>query len=203
MIDTERHMEILRSEDPIAFFQKWLKEAEKSEPNDAEAMSLATVDTQNRPSLRMVLLKGADGKGFRFFTNMESNKGNQLARHPYAALCLHWKSLLRQVRVEGRVELLPEAEADAYFTTRHPLSRLGAWASRQSQPLESRAALEARVKEYEKKFSGQDIPRPPHWRGYLVVPQKIEFWQQGEGRLHDRFLFTKNNENWDLTRLNP
>lgn len=151
----------------------------------------------------MVLLKGVDAKGFRFFTNMESNKGEQIARHPYAALCFHWKSLLRQVRVEGEVEVLPEADVDAYFATRHPLSKLGAWASRQSQPLETRADLEARVKDYEKKFAGQDIPRPPYWRGYLVVPQKIEFWQQGEGRLHDRFLFTKNNDSWDLQRLNP
>jgi pyridoxamine 5'-phosphate oxidase len=196
-------MEILRTQDPIIFFQNWLQEALASEPNDAEAMSLATVGADGQPSVRMVLMKGVDQQGFRFFTNMESRKGRELSAHPRAALCFHWKSLLRQVRIEGRVEKLPAAEADDYFNTRHPLSKLGAWASQQSAPLESRAALEARVQEIEQKFQGQTVTRPPFWCGYLVVPEKIEFWQQGEGRLHDRFLFTRNGDAWDLARLNP
>lgn len=196
-------MEILRSQDPISFFQNWLSEAMASEPNDAEAMALATVGADGLPSVRMVLCKGAGSDGFRFFTNADSRKGGELAAHPRAALCFHWKSLLRQVRIEGRVEKLPAADADDYFKTRHPLSRLGAWASRQSQPLESRAALEARVAEIAAKYKDQDIPRPPYWSGYLVVPEKIEFWQQGEGRLHDRFLFTRTADGWDLVRLNP
>lgn len=196
-------MEILRSQDPISFFQNWLSEAAASEPNDPDATALATVGADGLPSVRMVLCKGVDAKGFRFFTNSESRKGKELAAQPYAALCFHWKSLLRQVRVEGRVEKLADADADEYFSTRHPLSKLGAWASRQSQPLESRTALEARVAELAEKYKGQDIPRPPHWWGYLVVPAKIEFWQQGEGRLHDRFLFTRTGEGWDVARLNP
>lgn len=196
-------MEILRTQDPISFFQNWLTEARASEPNDPEAMSLGTVGPDGLPSVRMVLLKGVDQAGFRFYTNMESRKGRELSAHPRAALCFHWKSLLRQVRVEGRVEKLPGTDADDYFKSRHPLSKLGAWASRQSEPLDSRAALEERVKEIEEKFQGQEIPRPPHWSGYLVVPEKIEFWQQGDGRLHDRFLFTRLPTGWDLARLNP
>jgi len=196
-------MEILRSQDPIFLFQNWLAEAAASEPNDPDATALATVGADGLPSVRMVLCKGVDAKGFRFFTNGESRKGRDLAAQPHAALCFHWKSLLRQVRVEGRVEKLPTADADDYFNTRHPLSKLGAWASRQSEPLESRAALEARVAELAEKYTGQDIPRPPYWSGYLVVPEKIEFWQQGEGRLHDRFLFTCTGEGWNLQRLNP
>lgn len=196
-------MEILRSQDPISFFQNWLSEAAAREPNDPEAMALATVGADGLPSVRMVLCKGVDRLGIRFFTNADSRKGQELAAHPRAAVCFHWKSLLRQVRIEGRVEKLPAADADDYFKTRHPLSRLGAWASRQSQPLESRAELEARVAEIAEKYKDQDIPRPPYWSGYLLVPEKIEFWQQGEGRLHDRFLFTRAGEGWDLTRLNP
>lgn len=196
-------MEILRTENPISFFQNWLKEAQASEPNDPEAMALATVGAGGMPSVRMVLMKGVDQQGFRFFTNMESQKGQELAAHPRAALCFHWKSLQRQVRIEGRVEKLPAADADDYFKTRHPLSKLGAWASQQSRPLESRAVLEARVKEIEEKFQGIDIPRPGYWAGYLVVPEKIEFWQQGEGRLHDRFAFTRSGDGWDVQRLNP
>lgn len=196
-------MEILRSQDPISFFQNWLSEAAQSEVNDPEAMALATVGADGLPSVRMVLCKGVDRLGFRFFTNADSRKGQELAAHPRAAVCFHWKSLLRQVRVEGRVEKLPAADADDYFKTRHPLSRLGAWASRQSQPLESRAELEARVAEIAEKYKDQDIPRPPYWSGYLLVPEKIEFWQQGDGRLHDRFLFTRAGDGWDLVRLNP
>ena len=195
-------MEILRGKDPIELFEEWLSDATNREINDPEAMSLATVDADGRPSVRMVLLKGVAKKGFSFYTNMESRKGAALAAHPLAALCFHWKSLQRQVRVEGRVEILSSEDADAYFATRHPLSRLGAWASAQSRPLESRAILESRVEEYKEKF-GLDIPRPPYWGGYLVVPDRIEFWQAGEGRLHDRFLFTMKKDEWDLQRLNP
>lgn len=196
-------MEILRGQDPISFFQNWLSDAVASEPNDAEAMALATVGADGLPSVRMVLCKGVGQDGFRFFTNVGSRKGGELAAHPRAALCFHWKSLLRQVRIEGRVEKLPAADADEYFKSRHPLSRLGAWASQQSQPLESRAVLEGRVADIAAKYKDQDIPRPPYWSGYLVVPEKIEFWQQGDGRLHDRFLFTRTGDGWDLTRLNP
>jgi len=174
-----------------------------SEPDDPEAMALATSTPDGAPSVRMVLLKEAGDDGFLFYTNMESRKGRELGANPKAALCFHWKSLDRQVRVEGRVEQVPAPLVDAYFKTRHILSRLSSWASRQSQPLESRDALDRRMKELEKKYEGQDIPRPPHWGGYRVVPSSIEFWQEGQGRLHDRFLFTKVKDGWDLTRLNP
>lgn len=196
-------MEILRGTDPVELFKEWLEAAEKAEPNNHEAMALATVGADGRPSVRMVLLKGVDAGGFSFYTNMESRKGRELATNPKAALCFYWKALSRQVRVEGAVELVPAPIVDAYFKTRHALSRLSAWASKQSEALQSRDELEARVKEFGEKFEGGDIPRPPHWSGYKVVPYKIEFWQQGEGRLHDRFLFTKTEDGWDLTRLNP
>jgi pyridoxamine 5'-phosphate oxidase len=196
-------MEILRSQDPIVLCQNWLKEASKTEINDPEAMALATVGADNQPSVRMVLLKDISPKGFTFYTNMESKKGRELAQNPKAALCLHWKSLRRQVRVEGRVERLPAPLVDAYFKTRHYLSRLGAWASAQSRPLANRAELEGRVEELKKEYGTENIPCPPYWGGYRVVPEKIEFWQEGEGRLHDRFLFTKTKDGWDLTRLNP
>jgi pyridoxamine 5'-phosphate oxidase len=196
-------MDISGSEDPIALFQNWFQDAIKTEPNDPEAMALATVDADGQPSVRMVLLKGIEPDGFVFYTNTESRKGRALAANPKAALCLHWKSQRRQVRIEGRVEKVDAGLSDAYFSTRHPLSRLGAWASRQSQPLSGRAELEGRVAAFEKEFSGREIPRPPHWGGYRVVPSKIEFWQEGKGRLHDRFLFTKTDDGWNLTRLNP
>jgi len=195
-------MEILRGTDPFELFQEWLDAATKTEPNDPEAMALATVDAEGRPSVRMVLLKGISPEGFTFYTNMESRKGKELLAQPVAALCLHWKSLRRQIRVEGRVEQVAAPLVDAYFKTRHYLSRLGAWASRQSQPLDSRATLETRVAAFEKQF-GQDVPRPPHWGGFRIVPEKIEFWQDGAGRLHDRFLFTRTANGWDISRLNP
>lgn len=196
-------MEIGSSQDPVALFQEWLQAASRTESVDPEAMALATAGDDGQPSVRMVLLKGVDRQGFCFYTNMESRKGRELAINPKAALCFHWKSQKRQVRVEGSVEAVPAPLVDAYFKTRHVLSRLGAWASRQSQPLASRAELEAQVDAYQKKFAGQDIPRPPHWSGYRVVPRKIEFWQQGEGRLHDRFLFTREGEGWFFERLSP
>ena len=196
-------MELTPALNPLELFQEWLKEASKTEPNDPDAAALATVGEGGRPSVRMVLVRNADRQGFCFYTNMESRKGHELALNPQAALCFHWKSQQRQIRIEGRTEIVPASMADAYFKTRHPLSRLGAWASRQSRPLESRAELEKRVKEYEQKFQQQEIPRPPHWSGYRLVPEKIEFWQQGEGRLHDRFLFTRQGEGWTMVRLNP
>jgi pyridoxamine 5'-phosphate oxidase len=196
-------MEILRTQDPIELFKEWLTEAAATEPNDPEAMALATVSAEGKPSVRMVLLKGVDNEGFRFYTNMESRKGRELAGNPNAALCIHWKTKRRQVRVEGKVTVAPAWAVDAYFKTRHILSRLGAWASQQSQPLSGRGELEARVKNYAEEFKGKDIPRPPHWGGYILSPEKIEFWMDGEGRLHDRFLFTRQKDGWDVVRLNP
>lgn len=196
-------MEILRDQNPIMLFQKWLEDARAAEPNDPEAMALATVDAGGAPSVRMVLLKSCDDDGFRFFTNMESNKGQQIQNNHNVALCFHWKSLLRQVRVWGAAEKVSAAESDIYFNSRHPQSRLGAWGSQQSRPLASRAALEDRVATYAEKYADGNIPRPPYWGGYLIRPQRIEFWQQGDARLHDRFLFTKQDGNWDITRLNP
>ncbi|MEZ0261635.1 MAG: pyridoxamine 5'-phosphate oxidase [Alphaproteobacteria bacterium] len=196
-------MEILRDQDPIVLFKEWLAAAAETEPNDPEAMALATVDAAGRPSVRMVLLKGVDNDGFRFYTNMESRKGRELAGNPNAALCIHWKTRHRQVRVEGKVTVAPAADVDAYFRTRHPLSRLGAWASKQSEPLSSRDELEERVRIYAQQFKGQDVPRPPHWGGYILSPEKIEFWMEGEGRLHDRFVFTRLKNGWDVIRLNP
>jgi pyridoxamine 5'-phosphate oxidase len=192
-------MELNPGQDPLAFFAVWLEEAKKTELNDPEAMALATANAQGAPSVRMVLLKDIIDGGFVFYTNTESNKGRDLADNPQAALCFHWKSLARQVRVTGTVT---PVSADAYFQTRHPLSRLGAWASAQSRPLESRDALEARVEDFRQKFLGT-IPCPPHWGGYRVEPRTIEFWQEGEARLHDRFVFTRSAAGWELTRLNP
>lgn len=196
-------MEILRGADPFDIFGQWLAEARETELNDAEAMSLATVSAVGQPSVRMVLLKNFDKSGFSFYTNMTSRKSGELKGNPKAALCFHWKSRLRQVRVDGVVEEVTAAEADEYFATRHPLSKLGAWASAQSQPLESRDALVARVATFEHTFADGNIPRPPHWSGWRVVPSAIEFWQQGDGRLHDRFLFSKDKDAWNVTRLNP
>jgi pyridoxamine 5'-phosphate oxidase len=198
-------MEISPQQNPIELFKEWMAEAYKTEPNDPDAMSLATVGEDGKPSVRMVLLKNVDQDGFSFYTNMESRKGKELAHNPNVALCFHWKSQTRQIRVEGKAEKVPAPLVDVYFKTRHYLSRLGAWASQQSRPLTSRQELEDRVTEFGKKFEGQDIPCPPHWGGYRVVPQKIEFWQEGKGRLHDRFLFTREGESnvWKMARLNP
>jgi pyridoxamine 5'-phosphate oxidase len=151
----------------------------------------------------MVLLKGVDETGFRFYTNLESRKGRELSHNPKAALCFHWKTRQRQVRVEGEVTALPAAAVENYFRTRHPLSRIGAWASHQSEPLASRDELEERVRIFAQKFKGQEIPVPPHWGGFVLSPAKIEFWQEGEGRLHDRFLFIRAGAGWEVTRLNP
>lgn len=196
-------MDIDLSQNPVELFKEWLAEAYKTEPTDAEAMALATATPDGKPSVRMVLLKKVDETGFHFYTNMESRKGKELAANPNVALCFHWKSQARQVRVEGTAAQIPAPLVDAYFKTRHYLSRLGAWASQQSHPLTSRKELEDRVAEYEKKFQGQDIPCPPYWSGFCVRPEKIEFWQEGKGRLHDRFLFSRDGASWSVTRLNP
>ncbi len=198
-------MEISPQENPIELFKKWMAEAYKTEPVDPDAMSLATVGKDGKPSVRMVLLKRVDENGFCFYTNLESRKGGELTNNPNVALCFHWKSQTRQVRVEGAAAQMAAPMVDAYFKSRHYLSRLGAWASQQSRPLASRKELEDRVAEFEKQFEGQEVPRPPHWVGFCVTPAKIEFWQEGKGRLHDRFLFSRKDDGdgWTLARLNP
>jgi pyridoxamine 5'-phosphate oxidase len=189
--------------EPFDLFRGWFAEAEAAEPLSPEAVALATADADGRPAVRMVLLKGADEAGFVFYTNLESRKGGDLAANPRAALCLYWKSLGRQVRVEGGVVPVTPEEADAYFASRARDSRLGAWASRQSRALESRAVLEARVAAVAAEFPGDTVPRPPHWSGFRVVPQRIEFWQEQPYRLHDRIVFERDSAGWNRTRLFP
>jgi len=189
--------------DPLALFDQWFAEARASEPNDAEAMTLATADADERPTARMVLLKGHGPDGFTFYTNEQSAKGGQLAENPHAALLFHWKSLRRQVRIEGRVDRVPDTEADAYFATRGRDSQLGAWASDQSRPLDNRATFEQRFEEMKSRFDGQDVPRPPHWRGYRVIPDRIEFWLDREHRLHERRLFSRDGDSWSEGLLYP
>jgi pyridoxamine 5'-phosphate oxidase len=196
-------MDELQKRDPIAVFQEWLAQATESEPNDPTAMSLATVDAAGNPSVRMVLLKGVDEHGFAFYTNFESRKGRELLARPRAALCFHWKSLRKQVRVEGAVGIVSDAEADAYFHSRARVSQIGAAASDQSRPLDSRATLEAKVAEIEAKLAGAEVPRPRNWSGFRVVPEKIEFWKDGAFRLHDRILFTREGRDWTSERLYP
>lgn len=191
--------------DPFALFDAWYKEAESAEINDPNAVALATTDRDGMPSARMVLLKGADARGFVFYTNLESRKGRELAATPKAALLFHWKSLRRQVRVQGAVSAVSDAEADAYFASRPRASRIGAWASAQSRPLESRFALERKVAEYTAKFNIGDVPRPPFWSGFRVTPARIEFWRDGAFRLHDRFVFERPSQDapWSIARLYP
>ena len=189
--------------DPFALFAEWLTDAEVAEPSDANAMALATVDDQGLPNVRMVLLKDAEPPGFVFYTNLESVKGGELERNPQAAACFHWKSLGRQVRLRGAVEPVSEAEADEYFASRARTSRLGAWASRQSRPLESRHALEKAVAATAARFGLGAIPRPPHWSGYRIIPSEIEFWRQGMFRLHERIRFERAGDGWSSQRLYP
>jgi len=189
--------------DPFQLFDDWFAEAKASEPNDAEAMALATADARGRPSVRMVLLKGHGPAGFVFYTNEESAKGAQLAANPRAALLFHWKSLRRQVRIEGSVERVAAADADAYFASRSRDSQLGAWASDQSRPLDSRATFERRFKEVQQRFEGADVPRPPHWGGYRVLPERIEFWSDRPHRLHERRLFERQDGGWCEGLLYP
>jgi len=189
--------------EPFRLFAEWLGEAEASEPNDPNAMALATVDGDGMPNVRMVLLKGLDGGGFVFFTNYESAKGGELLASRKAALCFHWKSLRRQIRIRGPVEEVSKAEADAYFATRARGSRIGAWASQQSRPLESRFALEKAVASYAAKFAIGEIPRPDYWSGFRLIPVEIEFWRDREFRLHDRIQFRRAGDGWVKTRLYP
>jgi pyridoxamine 5'-phosphate oxidase len=193
------------ADDPMQLFAAWLKGATASESRDPTAMTLATVDTDGLPNARMVLLKGADERGFVFFTNMESQKGRELAASPAAALVFHWKSSNRQVRVRGPVECVSAAEADAYFATRPKQAQIGAWASKQSSPLESRLAFEKAVALYATKYAIGEVPRPDYWSGYRIVPLTIEFWQERPFRLHDRIEFKRAEPggSWRKTRLYP
>jgi pyridoxamine 5'-phosphate oxidase len=187
---------------PLRRFEEWMGEAAASEPNDPNAMTLATADAQGRPSARIVLLKGVDARGFVFYSNAESRKGQELAANPRVALLFHWKTLARQVRVEGEASPVSDAEADAYFASRGRLSQLGAWASEQSRPLADRGALLARIEALEARYPGE-VPRPPHWRGWRVAPVRIEFWRDRPGRLHEREVFVREREAWTSQLLFP
>lgn len=194
-----------QADEPFALFQDWLDEATASEPNDPNGMALSTVDADGLPNSRMVLLKGHGPDGFVFYTNTESQKGRELLGQPKAALLFHWKSLRRQVRIRGTVALVSEAESDAYFQSRPRDSRIGAWASQQSRPLESRFALEKAVASYALKFGVGEIPRPPYWCGFRITPVQIEFWKDGAFRLHDRVVFRRDSADaaWTKTRFYP
>jgi pyridoxamine 5'-phosphate oxidase len=192
--------------DPIAYFRALLTEAEgvdRALLPEPTAMSLATVGEDGQPSLRIVLLKGVDDRGFVFYTNYESRKGRELLAHPRAALCFHWQPLERQIRIEGRAEPVSPEEADAYFATRARLSQIGAWASRQSRPLANDAELEARVREVEERFAGRGVPRPPYWSGFRVRPERIEFWRNRDFRLHERLLYERDGDGWRVQHLFP
>ena len=188
---------------PFALFNEWYAEARASELNDSNAVALATVDLEGRPSLRMVLLKGHDERGFVFYTNLESRKATELAGNPNVALLFHWKSLRRQIRIEGPAARVTDAEGDAYFASRSRESQLGAWASDQSRPLDSRETFETRYQAMVERFAGQDVPRPPHWSGFRVSPARIEFWHDRAHRLHERRLFTRTASDWDEGLLYP
>ena len=189
--------------DPFALFDQWLKLAEAKEPNDPNAMALGTVGADGMPSVRMVLLKGRDERGFVFYTNYESRKGQQLLAQPKAALCLYWKSIKRQIRIEGAVEPVTAAEADAYFASRHRSSQIGAWASQQSRPLAGRFDLEKRVAQFTAKFGLGAVPRPDFWSGFRVLPGRIEFWEERPFRLHDRLVYHPDGTGWRTEKLFP
>ena len=196
-------MSIPELDDPLTLFHDWLHEAEEKEAGDPTAACLATASIDAIPSARMVLLKDADSRGFVFYTNLESRKGGDLSNNPQAALCFHWESLRRQVRIEGSVTLVPGGEADQYFSTRPKAAQIGAWASTQSKPLKNRSHLDHRVAEYTAKFGESTVPRPTHWSGYRVAPERIEFWQHGDFRLHDRLLYERDGSIWHYKSLFP
>jgi pyridoxamine 5'-phosphate oxidase len=189
--------------EPYSLFGAWLADAQKSEPNDPNAVALATVDPAGLPNVRMVLLKGFDERGFVFYTNFESQKGQEILSSHKAAMCFHWKSLRRQVRIRGDVEVVTEEEADAYYATRPRGSRIGAWASKQSRPLEGRFALEKAVAEYTARYAIGEIPRPAHWSGFRIKPVSLEFWHDRPFRLHDRMEFRRVNDGWQKVRMYP
>ena len=192
-------------DDPIQLFKVWMDEAQKSEPNDPNALSLATANKENYPSVRMVLLKGFNQNGFVFYTNLNSQKGNELKENPNAAMCFHWKSLLRQIRIKGKVALVSNEIADQYYNTRGYESRIGAWASKQSQELGNRDELINSIKDYKQKYNDQDnVPRPSHWSGWNLSPSSIEFWLDGDSRIHERLKYTKDKSgNWVKSLLSP
>ena len=195
--------ELTSSDDPIAFFNKWFEEAKEAGILLPDAMTLATASADGIPSARMMLLKGADQRGFVFFTNYESQKGDELADNPRAAIVLHWPILQRQVRVEGPIGKLTEDESLAYFKSRPRGSRIGAWASEQSRALNTRAEIEKRVKEFDAKYPGEDVPLPPFWGGFRLIPERIEFWQGKLDRLHDRLRYERDGDGWRVVRLYP
>jgi pyridoxamine 5'-phosphate oxidase len=194
---------LLAEHDPMALFGEWLAEATAREPNDPNAVAVSTVDEDGMPDVRMVLLKDTDARGFVFYTNFNSAKGRQLATNPKAALLFHWKSLRRQVRVRGQVSVVSDAEADAYWATRARPAQLGGWASAQSEPLPDRLALEKKIAEYGLRFGLGKVPRPPHWSGFRVTPEVIEFWRDRPFRLHERLVFERAGEGWTTRRLFP
>ncbi len=191
-------------DNPIELFKKWFSEAEKNEINDPNAVAVATSDTNNQPNVRMVLLKGLSDKGFVFYTNFNSKKGKELKSNSKASLCFHWKSLRRQVRVIGDVEEVTSEEADEYYYSRPYKNKIGAWASSQSEKLDRRETFLKKIQEYEKKYSEQNsVPRPSNWSGWRVIPKEIEFWLDGEGRIHERLVYYKENDNWKKKLLYP
>ena len=191
-------------DNPIELFKKWFAKAEESEINDPNAVAIATANKNNQPNVRMVLLKGLSDKGFVFYTNFNSKKGEELKENTKASMCFHWKSLRRQVRIIGKVEEVSTKEADEYFYSRPYKNRIGAWASSQSKKLDRRETFIKKIKEYEEKFPNQnDVPRPSHWSGWRLIPEEIEFWLDGEGRIHERLNYRKKNDQWDKELLYP